>query len=134
MVSGRRAWSEFLSWGREVTPQVPPGLAVLSGVPQDLKHNLCSPRLPRVGLAAAARPASVDQLGGGKKAEKKGREGQWSPCSSCGISSNAMSVLTWLGPPSVEDLNNMLITSKLSFFVYKMEITLVPTPSGLFNV
>lgn len=61
MVPGRGPWSRFLSWGKvdEVTPQVPPALAVLSWCIPDLKHNLCSPSLPGVGLAVAARPASV---------------------------------------------------------------------------
>lgn len=60
MVPGRGPWNGFLFLGKvdEVTPQVPPALAVLSWCTPDLKDNLYSPRLPGVGLAAAARPAS----------------------------------------------------------------------------
>ena len=68
-------------------------------------------------LAAAARSAS------GGHVLRKAEKGQWSPCSGLESAQPPVSRLRW-GLTPAEDLNKLLVTSELSFFVCKMEITL----------
>lgn len=71
-------------------------------------------------LAIVARSAS------GGHVLRKAEKGQWSPCSGLQSARPPLSCLGW-GVTPTEDLNKLLVTSELSIFICKMEITLVPT-------